>query len=241
MRIALIADLHGNRPATLALEQDLLITQPEEIWCLGDLVGKGPANVETYEWALAHCSLVLGGNWDYGLGEMRYPNDEFYWGQLGAERLEKLRSLPREATVDFAGRRIRLLHGRPVMPSLLRVSSEQEELQALFSSPEGETWDMVIYADTHRQALRTLTPGYLVNIGSVGNALGEVHGCYLLLEGERDRKSPLDIRFRQFEYDTETAALEALEAGERGLPNGDFFAREVRTGRYARRFPPQGE
>ena len=51
MLIALIADLHGNRPATEALERDLALTKPEEIWCLGDLVGKGPSNVYTCDWA----------------------------------------------------------------------------------------------------------------------------------------------------------------------------------------------
>ena len=40
MRIALIADLHGNRPATLALDRDLDRMQPDRVLCLGDIVGK---------------------------------------------------------------------------------------------------------------------------------------------------------------------------------------------------------
>lgn len=36
MRIALVADLHGNRPATLALEQDLARMQPDGccVWAI---------------------------------------------------------------------------------------------------------------------------------------------------------------------------------------------------------------
>ena len=44
MRYALIADLHGNRPATQALERDLNRTRPDKVFCLGDIVGKGPSS-----------------------------------------------------------------------------------------------------------------------------------------------------------------------------------------------------
>ena len=75
MRIALIADLHGNRPATLALERDLLITRPDQIYCLGDLVGKGPSNDFTCDWVRARAQLILGGNWDDGVGQKQFPGD----------------------------------------------------------------------------------------------------------------------------------------------------------------------
>ena len=37
MRIALIADLHGNWPATQALERDLALRGADRLYCLGDL------------------------------------------------------------------------------------------------------------------------------------------------------------------------------------------------------------
>ncbi len=43
-RVVLIADLHGNLPALEALEQDLNRRGLKEIWCLGDIVGKGPSS-----------------------------------------------------------------------------------------------------------------------------------------------------------------------------------------------------
>ena len=96
MRIALIADLHGNWPATQRLEKDLLVQGAERILCLGDVVGKGPSNCQTFDWAMANCHMVLGGNWDYGVGNKHFPLDAFYWKQLGDKRLETLRNLPRE-------------------------------------------------------------------------------------------------------------------------------------------------
>lgn len=53
MRIALVADLHGNRPATLALERDLALDATRRVLCLGDIVGKGPSNDFTFDWAMA--------------------------------------------------------------------------------------------------------------------------------------------------------------------------------------------
>ena len=114
MQIALIADLHGNRPAVEALEKDLALMKPDKIYCLGDIVGKGPSNDFTYEWAMAHCDLILGGNWDFGVGYQQFPNDRYYWDQLGEKRLETLRNLPLEYEMTMSGQRLRLFHGRPL-------------------------------------------------------------------------------------------------------------------------------
>lgn len=223
MLIAMIADLHGNRPATEALEKDLAITRPDDVWCLGDIVGKGPSNVFTYDWAVKHASKIIGGNWDYGVGGKHFPNDHWYWESLGEERLQYLNQLPREETVWLSGRKIRLFHGRPVMDVLVGVRNEEDVLDPYFRCEDGSRWDAVIYADAHRQAMRTMNPGYLINTGSVGNALGEVHGCYLLVECVPGmEKAPIEFRFRQFEYDREAAALDA--EAELNLHNRDFFA-----------------
>lgn len=43
MKIVLLADLHGNMVATEAMERELDRIGPDEVWFLGDAVGKGPA------------------------------------------------------------------------------------------------------------------------------------------------------------------------------------------------------
>ena len=72
MRIALVADLHGNWPAVQAMERDIARRGADEIYCLGDLVGKGPSSDKTCDWAFANCSVILGGNWDL-LGCKSWP------------------------------------------------------------------------------------------------------------------------------------------------------------------------
>ena len=150
MQIALIADLHGNRPAVEALEKDLSYIKPDQIICLGDVVGKGPSNDFTFDWAFSHCDLILGGNWDYGVGYQEFPNDQYYWEQLGEERLNALRELPREHEITVSGRRIRLFHGRPVMENLIVAQNDISLIDPFFTDDQGKRYDAVIYADAHR-------------------------------------------------------------------------------------------
>jgi len=233
MRIALIADLHGNRPATEALERDLARQSPDLIYCLGDIVGKGPSSDYTFDWAFANCDLILGGNWDYGVGHKRFPRDDYYWEQLGEERLEKLCALPLEHEITLSGRRIRLFHGRPVMTELILNHHADSAITPFFADGSGGSYDVVAYADVHRQGMRTMTPGIFLNCGSVGNGLGIPKCCYALLEGD----DPLDpaafeIRLRQLDYDREQAIRDAEAAPL--VPRIEAFIREVKTGRYSR-------
>lgn len=233
MKIALVADLHGNRPAVEALEKDLAHIAPDAVYCLGDIVGKGPSSDYTFDWAVRNCDLILGGNWDYGVGGRQFPKDHFYWAQLGEERMRRLCQLPLEHEMFFSGRRMRLFHGRPVMQELVRCESAAEEIIPFFSDGQGGTYDAVIYADAHRQAVRTMTPGMFINVGSVGNGLGEPRCCYAVMEGSMGpQNAPFELRLRQIDYDRGQAVADALATPD--IPWIDAFVREVQTGRYSR-------
>ena len=81
--------------------------------------------------------------------------------------------------------------------------------------------------------MRTLSPGIIVNTGSVGNAMGVPKCCYALLEGEEGRiPAPLEVRLRQLDYDREQAVRDA-EAAD-GLPIKEAYIREIQTGIYSR-------
>jgi len=233
MRIALFADLHGNWPATQALERDLAKRGADRLYCLGDLVGKGPCSDRTFDWAMANCDLVLGGNWDYGIGYRQFAPDDFYWAQLGEARMARLRNLPLEKTLTVSGRHIRLFHGRPIMRELLVAQQESHLLDPLFTDCNGFACDVVGYADAHRQAMRTLRPGLLFNTGSVGNAMGVPLCCYALLEGEEnDPSAALDIRLITLPYDRDQAVADALLTP--AVPHIEAFIHEVQTGIYSR-------
>ncbi len=229
MTIALVADLHGNMPAVRALDEDLAARGIDRVWCLGDIVGKGPDSHLTFDWAMARCEVVLRGNWDEGIGARLFPLDAFYYQQLGEARMKALTQLPLEIRLTLSGRRIRLLHGRPVMKSLLHLNSPSEQLSWLF---EGG-FHVVGFADTHRQGQRTLD-GLLFNTGSVGNALGVPMVQYAILSGsDSERVTGLDVTMVTIPYDREQAVADTLSQPD--LPYGKHFIHEVRTGQYMRR------
>lgn len=228
MKAAVIADLHGNYTAVQALEKDLKRRGIQRIWCLGDVVGKGPSNDRSFDWAVANCEFILRGNWDEGVGLKAFANDAFYYAQLGEERLAALLRFPLEKQLILSGRRIRLIHGRPVTKRLLPLHGPAESLQDLLS----DGFDVLGYADTHTQGLRMMQGKMLFNCGAVGNALSLNMIQYAILEGEEAQEiAPLDISFVTLPYNIKEAVQEALAQPD--LPKGSMYIQELETGKYA--------
>ena len=231
-KIAILADLHGNMPATLAVEKEIERIRPNEVWFLGDCVGKGPQSDLTLDWVRKHCDHFVGGNWDYGIAEDRSPEDNYYCKQLGEERLAWLRSLPREAELVMSGICFRLFHGRPVT-ELIFGSDDDEKLNRFFDTPT-KTYGGFICADCHRPSVRMTERGYAINTGSIGNSLGIPKAQFLLLEGEKDsmEPAPLHISTLCIPYDNAAAAEIAKQYPD--LPFCESYRKEVMTGIYSR-------
>ena len=232
MKIVLLADLHGNMTATRAIERELDRIGPDDVWFLGDAIGKGPESDQTCDWVRSHCNHWIAGNWDRGLSEYRDREDNtFYKTQIGPERFAWLDSLPLEDELTIAGMRFRLVHGRFLDPLYLSFDPD-EKLREGFRFKDGRPEaDGMICADSHRPFVRPLEGGYAINTGSVGNNLSLSRAHVLLLEGERDG-GPLGITILSVPYDNEKAAETADLFPD--LPLKDAFRNEVLTGRYSR-------
>ena len=64
MRVAVVSDIHANLAALEAVLAAIDADPPDELWCLGDLVGYGPRPNECCELVEARASICLGGNHD---------------------------------------------------------------------------------------------------------------------------------------------------------------------------------
>src|ERR1700704_710226 len=64
MRVAVVSDIHGNITALEAVLAALEADRPDELWCLGDLVGYGARPNECCGAIEARASICLAGNHD---------------------------------------------------------------------------------------------------------------------------------------------------------------------------------
>ena len=67
MRVAVISDIHGNLHALEAVLASIDEDVPDEIWCLGDLVGYGPQPNRCCELVARRADVCLIGNHDLGV------------------------------------------------------------------------------------------------------------------------------------------------------------------------------
>ncbi len=106
MRVAVLADIHGNLAAAEAVLEDIKQQAPDYIVAAGDLAMRGSHPAETVDLLFTECDALLMGNTDAYLAGLylhgayreaeHWKTELLQWtrDQLGAERLEKLKSLP---------------------------------------------------------------------------------------------------------------------------------------------------
>ncbi|MDQ2622331.1 MAG: metallophosphatase family protein [Actinomycetota bacterium] len=232
MRVAVISDIHANLPALEAVLADVDATGPDEIWCLGDIVGYGASPLECLELVTGRCSLALLGNHDLAaIGEIDI--DTFspsaataaYWTrkELGEEGRETLRKLDGSSAVREG---IGLFHASPRDPIWeYVVDSELAEDNLSFQSQR-----IALIGHSHI-ALYFMRVDELSRISSVlapeGTRLGLETGKWLLNPGsvgqprdgdpraawaELDTEKP-EITFHRVEYAVEAAAEAIVAAG----------------------------
>ena len=230
MKIVLLGDLHGNMVATRAMERELDRIKPDDMYFLGDAIGKGPESDRTCDWVREHCRHWIAGNWDRGLSRDRakFP---FYEEQIGRERFDWLDSLPLEDELTISGIRFRLVHGRFLDPLYISFDPD-EKLRSGFRFHDGRPEaGGLICADSHRPFIRPLEGGFAINTGSVGNNLSVPRAHALLLEGE-DGPGTLRMTILSVPYDNRKAAEVANLYPD--LPLKEAYQREVLTGIYSR-------
>jgi diadenosine tetraphosphatase ApaH/serine/threonine PP2A family protein phosphatase len=243
MRIAVISDIHGNRPALDAVLADVERAGPDEIWCLGDVVGYGAEPDACVELTREHADLCLVGNHDLGVrGDLSL--DEFSHGArlaaewtreaISAENLAWLRGLE-PLLLD---REVGLFHASPrdpvweyVLSTLLaeRCLDEQEHRVCLIGhshvalsfdrrAPDSPTEGAPRDAGTE---LDVSTGEWLLNPGSVGQPRdGDPRAAWLYLDTGSWRAT-----YRRIEYDI-GAAADAINRA--GLP--ESLAERLRYG-----------
>jgi len=210
MRIALLADIHGNLPALEAVMAHLKEQGGcDEMWVLGDLVAFCPYPVEVLELlaSLPHARFVQG-NTDRYLVTGRRPTQppvedqsawrnlpafleerdaSFRWtvSQLSYEWYTFLKELPVELDIEVPGYgSILAFHGSPLGDEIgIWEDTPEEELEEMMAGIDAR---LVVCGHTHYQLGRWLGESlWVVNSGSVGLPLdGDQRAAYAVLDFE---------------------------------------------------------
>jgi protein phosphatase len=235
--IAIISDLHGNLPALEAVLHDIKRRHISRIFCLGDLIGKGPHSDKVVDMCQEVCEVTIKGNWDdYILRDTERPTLLWHQQRLGPERLAYLRQLPQTIEFWMSGRRVRLFHAsQESVYYRVRMDDPRDKLLAMFTNTAftGNTFipDVVGYGDIHRAYVMNFHQQTLFNVGSVGNPLDMTQASYAILEGTYDSQQAdtFAVHLIRVPYDIELAIQQA--AAEH-MPELAAYANELRTAQY---------
>jgi putative phosphoesterase len=208
-RIAVVADIHGNRFALDAVIDDLETHQVDEVIVAGDLVGRGPqGNDVVHRVANLGWRCVRGNHEDYLLNFCRDDVPESWWKddewaasrwmarELDADAVDFIESLPFSIHSRLAPS-IQIFHGSPNSHSEgIGAWTPEGRLQEFLQAIDGS---VLVCAHTHRPLEYESPQGLIVNVGSVGLPFnGDWHAQYAILEGEDDQ---WEVSFQRIPYD----------------------------------------
>lgn len=242
MRLAFLADIHGNLPALEAVIADLHQAQPDAIYLVGDQVNRCPWNREVMTLVMAQGWPAIAGNHDLVVGAINTPNNRppftererfptLWWTQenLGEDHLDLLRSWPEERQLRFDGLpEIRLLHGVPGNAFVGILPEDNDtKVAALLQNVEEA---VIVCGHTHRPLHRRLAAKEIFNGGSIGIPYNsDPRAQYLLLDGVQGVWQPT---FRQVDYDRSVipAAFDATGFRRAVGPMAELHLRTVMSG-----------
>ena len=244
MKVAVLADVHGNVVALEAVLKDVAQQGTIDHYIVpGDLFAFGPTPNEVFAplQQLPNAHFLLG-NTDRYLIEGTYPSTpgdggwqdklllSFRWTaeNLGNEGLRFLETLPATQVIRHGDRQILAVHGSPRSDEEgLTMKTTVEELQEMSI---GAQVDVLICGHTHVPMDRRIGNLRVVNAGSVGLPFdGDPRACYALISDSGvNGKRAIQVELRRVPYDIEKAVEQFYAANH---PAAEISAYNLRTGR----------
>jgi predicted phosphodiesterase len=232
VRVCVLSDIHGNLHAFEAVLESISADAPDEIWCLGDLVGYGPRPNECCHLAQERTDLCLVGNHDLAVLERIGLEDFTHDADAAARWTIRILDDPARAylePLEPKGERAGagLFHGSPRDPVWEYVLTREAAVAAILEGPT----DLTLVGHSHLALAFSLSgtvlsgdlapegtevdlasaERWLLNPGSVGQPRdGDPRASYLVLDLDARRAT-----FRRVEY---PIGRTQAEIREQGLP-----------------------
>jgi predicted phosphodiesterase len=229
MRVAVISDIHSNLPALEAVLADIGAGDPDQVWCLGDLVGYGAQPDECTQLVSEVVEVCLAGNHDLVVrGDLDVRYFAMSAGAAARWTLKKVKPSTREFLTRLAplgqSNGVGLYHASPrdpVWEYVLSISQAGECLDVqqqrvclighshvacYFARENGDT---IGEQAIDGAQLQMQAGEWLVNPGSVGQPRdGDPRAAYLMLDTDT-----WTATFRRVEYPVDEAAKAIIDAG----------------------------
>src|SRR5919201_4879850 len=239
MRIAFVADMHGNDVGFEAVVRELEREQFDEVVCLGDVAQEGPQPVEVLDRLRALGWRCVFGNSDEFLLTLSFGNEEVTerilavgeWSraQLEDERLEFLRTFEPTIELDLDGRRLVCCHATPTSnQDVILPDAPRERLEKALGNA-----DVVACGHVHLQWMRRIGRKLWLSVGSVGLVWEHKEPLdarpydpwseYAMLKAEDGR---FRVEFRRVAFDVQKL-LEAYRAS--GMPEAEWHVSQWKT------------
>ena len=236
MRYALVSDIHANLQAWTAVEHDLARMKPDQVICLGDIIGYGPNPVEVLERVYQRCDHFVMGNHDAAICGQFDPSDfneeareVILWTRRQLN--DKAVSVLNETPYLLLAERFSCSHAEFELPERFDYIFEPTEAESSFAATEAP---ILFVGHTHvpctmrrnadgtmshlKPAAFNVLPGcrYLVNVGSVGDPRdGTTRASYVIFDDQTGA-----VEFRAVPFNVE-AYRQALAAS--GLPTKPYL------------------
>jgi putative phosphoesterase len=223
MRLAALADIHGNLSALRAVLADLDSQGGADgLLVLGDIVLLGPDPAGVVEELMERGAIGIYGNTDRFLLDRNWsalePESEDQRAdqalcQWALERLDEkargwLQSLPFQRDLTVGAQRVLLVHGSPrSVGDVIQTETPDADVREMIT---GARADLILFGHTHTPLDRTVDDVRLINPGAVGYPQGEASTArYALLTWNG---SGWHVDFRLVRYDVGEVIRRLLEA-----------------------------
>lgn len=219
IKIAIIADIHGNSVALKEILKDAKNNNVDEIVYLGDLINDFPFGNETLELVKNSSSKVLRGNKEqylieydeakYEWDNIQFRNTKFMYNELSKENLEYIKTLPKSIKVEYEGVKILFAHGSP---DSVEVQIHQDDRDLINKYTKDLDADALIFGHTHDKMWKEVVNNKLViNAGCAGVSPYYIGGAeYVLLD---INGNDINVDLKVVNYDIEELRNKIKECG----------------------------
>ena len=220
LRVAALADMHGNIQALNAVLEEVEREQVDRIVVCGDVAtGPFPSDTIARLMELSDQAHFIRGNADRELVsayDSRLPfnpaeeNPARFFSSWSAQQIDQsqrnfLASFEERVVLEVLGLgRVLFCHGSPYSDEqIITMLTPEERLEKILT---GVSEKVVVCGHTHHQFDRQAAGYRVINAGSIGMPYEGRAGAYWALLGP-------EVNLRRTEYDFERAVEQALSAG----------------------------